>query len=200
MAKRGGHGTNYYGTAKTMAMHLKVETALIAAFQDSYFGAFPEIQDWHLEVIAQIQKNGRLVTPLGRERQFWGRPDDPATHRAAIAHGPQSLVADVMNEGLMQVQDWLIRECDYARIMANTDAGLLAQAHDAGMFLIPTDGAEQILPEIMERIVFPVDFGPLGVMSIPSEMSIGLNWGKEKKANPAGLRKWEPGQGIFLGA
>ena len=200
MAKRGGHGTNYYGTAKTMAMHLKVETALIAAFQESYFGAFPEIQDWQLEVIAQIQRDGRLVTPLSRERQFWGRPDDPATHRAAIAHGPQSIVADVMNEGLMQVQDWLKRECEYARIMAHADAGLLAQVHDAGAFLIPLDGAEEILGQILRRIVFPVDFGSQGIMAIPAEMSIGLNWGKEKRNNPAGLRAWKPGDAIFLGA
>lgn len=199
MAKRGGHGTNYYGTAKTMAMHLKVETALIASFQTDYFGAFPEIQDWQLEVIAQIQKDGRLVTPLGRERQFWGRPDDPATHRAAIAHGPQSLVADIMNEGLMQVQEWLIKECDYARIMANNDAGLLAQVHDAGAFLVPVDGAPEILAQILQRIVFPVDFGSQGVMAIPAEMAIGLNWGKEKKNNPAGLRAWKPGDAVLLG-
>ena len=200
MAKRGGHGTNYYGTAKTMAMHLKVETALISNFQDLYFGAFPEIQDWHLEVISQIQRTGRIVTPLRRERQFWGRPDDPTTHRAAIAHGPQSLVADVMNEGLMQVQSWLIKECDYARIMAHADAGLIAQIHDAGAFLIPTDGAEEILEAILQHIVFPVDFGSQGVMSIPAEMSIGMNWGKEKKNNPSGLSPWKPGQGILLGS
>lgn len=207
MAKRGGHGTNYYGTARTMAMHLKVITAIIQNFQDKYFEAFPEIQEWQLKVIADIQQFGKLVTPLGRERQFWGRPDDPATHRKAIAHGPQSLVADVMDEGLMQIQNWLLKECDYARIMAHADAGLLAQAHDAGLFLIPIDGAEEILRGILDRMVYPVDFGPLGVMAIPAEMSIGLNWGKAKwdkktnsMKNPAGLKEWKPGEGIFLAA
>lgn len=200
MSKRGGHATNYYGTARTVALHLKVEASVIEAFQAQYFEAFPEIADWHLEVISEIQRTGRLVTPLGRERQFWGRPDDPATHRAAIANGPQSLVADVMNEGLIQVQDYLIKECDYARIMANNDAGLLAQVHDAGMFLIPIDGAEEILANILQRIVFPVDFGSFGTMSIPAEMSIGLNWGKERKGNPAGLRAWEPGSSVLLAA
>lgn len=200
MAKRGGHGTNYYGTAVTMARHLKVETKVIAEFQEKYFNAFPEIQEWHLEVISEVQRAGKMVTPLGRERQFWGRPDDPATHREAIANGPQSLVADVMDEGLIQVQEWLIKECDYARIMAHTDAGLLAQAHDAGMFLIPIDGAGEILREILERMVYPVDFGELGVMSIPAEMSIGLNWGKHKEKNPAGLREWVPGEEVLLAA
>lgn len=105
-----------------------------------------------------------------------------------------------MNEGLMQVQSWLIKECDYARIMAVNDAGLLAQIHDAGAFLIPLDGAEEILVNILQRIVYPVDFGSQGVMAIPAEMAIGLNWGKEKANNPAGLRAWKPGDGILLGA
>jgi len=207
MAKRGGHGTNYYGTARTMAMHLKVDTKLIAEFQEQYFAAFPEIQEWHLDVISRIQIEGKLVTALGRERRFWGRPDDPATHRKAIAFEPQSVVADAMNEGLIQVQNYLMKECDYARVMANTDAGLLAQVHDAGLFLIPVDGAEEILPEVLRRMVYPVEWQGLGTMSIPAEMSVGLNWAKskfDKKTgkwkNPAGMREWTPGSELTLAA
>jgi len=84
--------------------------------------------------------------------------------------------------------------------MAVSDAGLIAQVHDAGAFLIPTDGAAEILEQILHRMVFPVDFGSQGVMAIPAEMSVGLNWGKEKKNNPAGLSAWKPGQGILIGA
>jgi DNA polymerase I-like protein with 3'-5' exonuclease and polymerase domains len=201
MSKRGGHASNYYGQPPTIAKHLKVDKRFIEEFQGGYFAAFPEIPEWHIEQIARIQRDGKLVTIMGRERHFWGRPDDPATHRAGIAFEPQSIVADVMNEGLMQVQDWLIRECDYARIMAHADAGLLAQIHDAGLFLIPLDGAEQILPEILTRMVHPVDWGEQGVMTIPGEMSIGLNWGKAKgDKNPAGLKTWNPGEAIHLAA
>lgn len=200
MAKRGGHATNYYGMPPTIAKHLKVDKRFIEEFQHGYFEAFPEIPEWHLEVIARIQAEAKLVTIMGRERTFWGRSDDPATYREAIAFEPQSVVADVMNEGLMIVQDWLIRECDYARIMANTDAGLLAQVHDAGLFLIPIDGAQEILRTILELMVVPVEWPGLGTMSIPAEMSIGLNWGKHKDKNPAGLQPWKPGEGILLAA
>lgn len=205
MAKRGGHATNYYGMPPTIAKHLKVEKTLIEELQRGYFAAFPEIQEWHLEVIARIQTEGKLTTIMGRERTFWGRSDDPATHREAIAFEPQSTVADVMDEGLMQVQDWLIRECDYARIMAHADAGLLAQIHDAGLFLIPIDGAAEVLEKILQRMVYPVEWAGLGTMLIPAEMSIGLNWGKaklDKKTgkwkNPAGLQTWQPGQGVLV--
>lgn len=200
MAKRGGHLTNYYGQPPMMATHLKIDRKVCQDFQREYFTAFPELQQWHLEVIAKIQTEGRMTTITGFERMFWGRSDDPATHREAIAFEPQSVVADLENEGLMQVQDWLIRHCDYRRIMAHADAGLLMQVHDAGLFLIPIDGAEQILPEILERMIVPVEWPEMGTMRIPTEMSVGLNWGKCKPKNPAGLRPWRPGQELNLAA
>lgn len=198
MAKRGGHLTNYYGQAPMMSTHLKVDRKLCEAFQQEYFEAFPEIKDWQLEVIARVQQEGKITTIMGRERMFWGRAEDSGTHREAIAHEPQSTVADVMNEGLMRVQEWLMREGDYARIMANNDAGLLAQVHDAGLFLIPLDGAEEILSTILRLMVVPIEWPGMGTMTIPAEMSIGLNWGKQKDKNPAGLAPWHPGQSIHL--
>lgn len=207
MAKRGGHGTNYLGTPRTMAMHLKVMVQLIEQFQEGYFSAFPGIPAWHLETIARVQQEGRLITPLGRERQFWGRGNDPATHRKAVAFVPQSLVADTMNEGLMQVQRWLranckevdnvpVRWCDgsvrYAR------DGLLAQVHDAGLFLLPLDGVHEISKHILREIVFPVDFGSLGTMRIPADCQLGKRWSKrkEKPGLLDGLRDWQPGEGL----
>lgn len=201
--KKGGHGTNYYGKPPTIARVAllgKVPVKLVEEFQANYYEAFPEIAEWQLDVIAKIQCEGKLTTIIGRERQFWGRSDDPATHREAIAYEPQSVVADIMNEGLCEVQSWLIKECDYASIMAHADAGLLMQVHDAGLFLIPIDGAEEILAGILQRMVIPVEWPDQGTMLIPAEMSIGLNWGKTKDKNPAGLSPWQPGQGIQLAA
>lgn len=203
MAKRGGHGTNYYGTPPTMAKHLKVESRVIAAFQQQYFSAFPGIRDWQLETIARVQRDGMLTTPLGRERRFWGRPSDKATHREAIANVPQSLVADVMNKGLMQVQRWLLKELDHTIRggpwfgLAANRAGLIAQVHDAGLFLLPLSEADALMEEILQRIVFPVDFGALGTMRIPAEATFGRRWSKlpktEKKGLMDGLRDWKPG-------
>lgn len=203
MAKRGSHASNYLGTPRTVASHLKVPTALIEAFQTNYFSAFPGIPTWQLDTIARVQRDGVLVTPLSRERRFWGRPSDTATHREAVAHVPQSLVADVMNEGLMAVQQWLLRECRHVHDLPvrlgggvrYTRGGLLGQFHDAGLFLLPSSEAEAMLPELLRRIVFPVDFGPLGVMSIPAEALVGRRWSKakQKKGLTDGLRDWKPG-------
>src|SRR5690606_35638779 len=120
----------------------------------------------------------------GRERRFWGRSDDAATHRAAIAFNPQSLVADVMNEGLMQVQRWLLRNARHV--------SLLAQVHDAGIFLAPIDEVPDLIPHITRELIYPVDFGDLGTMSIPSDCQIGKTLTKQPKKT-AGATRWELG-------
>jgi DNA polymerase-1 len=199
MAKRGGHLSNYYGKPPMMAKHLKIAQSVAEEFQQAYFKAFPELAEWHLEIIARVQQEGKLTTVLGRERAFWGRPDDSGTWREAIAYEPQSVVADLMNEGLCRVQEFLKKECNCARALAKADGGTLAQVHDAGLFLIPISEAPDILEEILKRIVVPVEWPELGTMTIPAEMSIGLNWGKSKgKKNPAGLKTWQPGESICL--
>lgn len=194
MAKRGGHLTNYYGQPRTMAMHLKLTTSITQAFQDSYFAAFPNIPLWHLDTIARIQTDGVIITPMGRERRFWGRSGDPDTHREAIAYAPQSLVADVWNEGLMQVQRWVIASC-------RDVVDLRAQVHDSGVFLIPKDGLHDIVAEIQQRLEVPVDFGPLGTMTIPTDITIGRRWNKVPKSGGdrftiEGQRDYKPGMSL----
>jgi DNA polymerase I-like protein with 3'-5' exonuclease and polymerase domains len=210
--KKGGHGTNYYGTPPTLqkvAFASQVTIAFVEEFQTKYFGGFPEIKEWQLSTIAEIQQVGTLVTPLHRERRFWGRPDDAATHREAIAFRPQSLVADVMNEGLMQVQAWLLRNCREGKTFLGrngrllpfrpTVADLRAQVHDAGVFLVPLDGLAELAPAVQKQLEYPVDFGNLGTMLIPSDMSVGKRWNKAPKKNATqytaeGLKSWKPGQ------
>lgn len=195
MAKRGGHATNYYVTDRTMAAHLKVTVAVTRAFQEGYFKEFPGIAEWQLETIARVQTDGYLITPLHRERTFWGRPDDPATHREAIAYCPQSLVADVWDEGLVQLQRW---------IMANAKSDIIdlrAQVHDSGVFLVPIDMLDEVIPLMQKALEYPVDFGELGTMLIPTDVEVGRRWCKVPKQNPnrfliEGMKSWSPGQAL----
>ena len=203
MSKRGGHGSNYYGKAATMAKHLKVPTALITEFQRLYFGEFPEIQEWQLRVIAQIMQSGSITTRLGRQRNFWGRADDPSTHRAAIAFDPQSLIGDVMNEGLVQALRMMkgagingVGGIGRKGVFTPAHVDLRAQVHDAGVFIVPIDGVHQIAPMIQNALQYPVDFGPLGTMIIPSDIMIGKTWCKRPKpgagtARSGGMTKYE---------
>ena len=90
MGKRGGHATNYYGKAITVARHLQVPVNLIEKFQNAYLGAFPGIPRWWTAIQQQLQEKGWIETPFGRVRQFFGRRHDDATLREAIAFNPQS--------------------------------------------------------------------------------------------------------------
>ena len=103
MSKRGGHGSNYLGTPFTMARHLKVPPKLMEDFQERYFGAYPAIPLWHQWVYEQLQLTQSLTTPFGFERTFFGRQNDPATHREAVAFSPQSSTAHRTNLAILRM-------------------------------------------------------------------------------------------------
>jgi DNA polymerase I len=177
LAKRGGHGTNYFGRPATMAKNLKVAKPLMEEFQREYFRAFPEIRKWHYDVIKKIQLEGRLRTPLGRTRTFFGRRDDDTTIRSAIAQNPQSLVGDILNMGLLNVwRSGLVQ--------------ILAQIHDAILFQYPIEAEKEILPQISTLMTIEVPVADR-ILQIPVEGSVGWNWAKASPTNPGGLAKWK---------
>lgn len=182
MSKRGGHGSNYYGTPFTMARHLKVPTKLMVSFQEGYFQAFPGIQKWHRYTAQTLQTTQVLVTPFGRVRHFFGRPRDDTTLRKAIAFVPQSATADRMNLGL-----WRIWKHMGQRVQ------LLAQVHDALYFQFPEDDDEEaIRKQALSLINVPLtDPKSRRVFSVPGEYKSGYNWGLfHPKFNPDGMGKF----------
>lgn len=182
MAKRGGHGTSYYGTPFTMARHLKVPVKVMEVFQQAFFGAYPAIPRWHRWVAERLQRDGVLVTPFGRRRQFFGRANDDATLRKAIAFSPQSSTGDRLNLGLWRI--W--------RHMPNVQ--LLAQVHDAVYFQFREEEDEQqIVQRALELIANVPLTTPDGARKflIPGEAKVGWNWGSASERNPDGLAKWK---------
>ena len=185
MAKRGGHGTNYYGKPWTMAKHLKVPRGLIEEFQTKYFSAFPAHARWHAWVAQQLITKQSITTFMGRERTFYGRPNDEATLRKAIAYEPQSAVGDIVNQGMFQV--WK----KFPQVQ------MLGQIHDAFLCQIPQDRLDLIDP-ICQAFQVPITLPNGRTFVIPSEAKLGWNWadedGKRKTfsdGNPDGLRKWK---------
>lgn len=178
MAKRGGHGTNYYGLPRTMAIHLKVEVAIMEDFQRNYFRAFPGIRAWHEAVAFQLQTTGRITTPFGRRRNFLGRLGDNSTLREAIAYGPQSLIADYINYNILSLWQW-------------NKVRLLAQVHDAIFFEYPED-RDDLVYEAGRLISQPLKLADGSTFQIPVESAVGWNWAKASETNPHGLKKLKP--------
>lgn len=210
MAKRGGHLSNYSGTAWTAARSLKVPLAIMEEFQARYCRggwvagqpvepAFPGIARWWQWIAEQVQTTHQILTPFGRLRTFFGRPNDDTTIREAIADLPQSTTADRMNLGLWRV--W----------RHEPRVQLLAQTYDSITFQFPeTEDEDDIIQHVLQLLDIPL-FAPNGRRySVPGEAKVGWNWGyaysaddakadiakgrKPKPLNPDGLAKWRLGK------
>lgn len=165
LAKKLGHGTNYYGTPRTMAKHAHVPTKLIEDFQERYFTQFPAIKAWHNWTIQKIQEHGTLTTLFGRRRMFFGRGNDASTWRKAIAYCPQSMTGEQIDRGLLQV--WR----KFPQVQ------LLNQVHDSILFQVPFREAEHLIPAVLKTMQVTIELAGGRPFSVPLEAAGGWNWG-----------------------
>ena len=178
MAKKLGHGTNYYGQPPTMSMHSKIPVAQIVEFQTNYFGAFPCIPEWHKETIRRLQETGQLTHLFGRRRCFFGRLDDQNVINAAIAYCPQGMTGEEINHGVL-------------RLFHHPEIQLLIQVHDSILFQVPVNRVNELVPEALELLKVEIELKGGRPFHVPLEAETGFNWGKAKAENPLGLAKWK---------
>lgn len=183
LAKRLGHGSNYYGKPPQMAKHTHVEVQIIRDFQRAYFDTFPGIPRWHRWVAQQLQLHHQLTTFLGRRRFFFGRSTDDSTLREAIAYEPQSVATgDYMNFGLYNLWE------------ANLPIHIFAQVHDAVAFSYDERDEHWIIPKTCALLEtsFPIHSPTKEerIFSIPTEALVGWNLSYRTDENPDGLIVW----------
>ena len=178
LAKKLGHGSNFYGQPPTMAKHAKITVAMADEFQRNYFNAFPCIPAWHDNVKWQLENMAQLTTPFGRRRFFFGRLNDAATLRKAIAHQPQSMTADEINNGIL-------------RLWQANKVQLLVTVHDSILFQYPEEQEDEILPWAIETMKVYLELKHGRQFFVPVEAQVGWNWGYQGDDNPDGLIKWK---------
>lgn len=195
LAKKLGHGTNYYGTPRTMAKHTKVATHIIEEFQYNYFKAFPAIgnvdrQDrlvptWHNYVRGELSERHMLTSMFGRRRHFFGRSFEDTTLREAIAYEPQSMTADEIDTGLL-------------RLWRGNKVQLLIQVHDSILFQYREEEEDTILPWALDQLKVHLELVGGRDFYVPVDAKVGWNWGEVEynkdgtpKDNPDGLIKWK---------
>jgi len=196
MAKKLGHGTNYYGLPRTMAMHTKTEASIIENFQARYFNAFPLIgniqkdlskDDWHGWVYRQLKTVGYLNNLFGRRRIFFDRYKDPRTLRAAIAYDPQSTTGEELDRGWLQLWHGM------------PEALLQLPVHDSILFQLPLDGLQELLPRALKLLTVTKELKGGRLFSVPLEATTGFNWGKSYKDKTTGIWINPHGQKLWTG-
>lgn len=188
MSKKLGHGTNYLGQPRTMAMHTKVAVDIITEFQNRYSkpsGAFPVITAWQNKTIELLQTQGHLTHLFGRRRCFFGRLDDQSVINAAIAYCPQGMTGDAINIGILNL--W-----------HDKDFELLIQVHDSILFQIDQNRIAELVPRALELLEAPITLKGGRRYSIPLDAQVGWNAGERKVdkktgavTNPMGLVGWK---------
>lgn len=182
MAKRGGHASNYMGTAWTVARHLKVPQKIIENFQKAYLEAYPAFPRWWRHCAQCLETTQSITTPFGNTRHFFGRPKDDTTLREAIAHSPQSSTALRLNLALWRIWHKMGRRVQ-----------ILAQVHDALYFQFrETDDEAAIVAQALALISTPMTASGR-VFDVPGEAKTGWNWGAFGETNPDGLKKFKFG-------
>lgn len=206
--KRIGHGSNYWGTAFGIAGQIgDVEVKVVRDFQARYFRAFPSIPKWHAHVIKTVQTTNELWTVLGRRRIFFGRTQDDATLREAMAHIPQSSNGELLNCMLYRVWRYgidggTISLADGRVVPFRPNCQLLLQVHDSFVWQGPDDPQIEaaVIAKVLELAAIPIPIhraatNETRTLTIPLEVKTGWNWARQDKelfsdGNPDGLTKW----------
>lgn len=161
--KHAVHGTNYGGTARTIAAHPSINWTVHEAdrFQARWFQIHPAIKRWHLRVQADLDRSKTVRNAFGYRRVFFDRPD--AVFPEALAWVPQSTVALVSFRGALQL------EAAYPWVE------MLLQNHDSLVFQVP-QRYRGFVKEIRAALGVPV----------PYEDPLTIPWGVARSATSWG--------------
>ena len=209
MSKRLGHGTNFYGTPRTMAHHTKVETKVIKSFQERYFDAFPvlgdaahtapkwhdpdtfigpshglrfedwEYNNWHQYVRVQLETTGAITTPFYNRRRFFYGRPDDTK---------------TLRDAIAYAPQSMTADAIDTGIIrlwrALPEVHLLIQVHDSILFQYPEHREAEIIPMAIKLLTITHKLKRGRVFGIPVEAKIGWNWADKAKDNLDGLTAW----------
>jgi len=115
MAKMICHASNYGMTARTFRINILQKSdgavALTVAqceqMLEMYHRLFPEIREWHSNVIAEVRKTNILRNLFGHPRIVTG-PHDETAYKEWLAQVPQSTVGQITNYAFTELQEEIV--------------------------------------------------------------------------------------------
>ena len=192
ICKRLGHGTNFLGQPPHMAAILRIVVSVVEEFQQLYFAGFPVLTDWHAYIRNELRESNTLTTLWGRRRQFHGRPEDAKVIREATAYAPQSMTAENINKGLVNIfNNRMPKGWENA-------VWIHLQVHDSLLISYPEEMEDEVVPWALEQIRCKLVLAKGREFVVPTEAKVGWNWGDMivddktgKIENPNGLIKYK---------
>lgn len=169
LAKMFAHGTNYGGSARTMAINCGLTVHQSDMMQRNWFAAHPGIKTWHRRTEAQLQSRREVRNAFGFRNRFFGRVE--ALLPEALAWVPQSTVSIVINKGLLAIGEQL------------PDVKILLQVHDSIAGQYPTHMENQILRQMKPLLEIPVPYEK------PLTIGVGVSTSTKSWGDVAG-RAW----------
>lgn len=177
-----GHGSNFDGLAPTLSAQTKIPITVVSEFQRKYFTAFPGHRHWKAAVEDELRRSATYTAIGGQRRQFWGRRNDPAVIREALAYEGQATEAKIVNSAMLRI--WRA-----SRIGLPVE--LMAQEHDAIVVQYPENQESEIIPKLLALLPEPVELKNGRALIIPYDCQVGWNKGKYNAGtNPDGLKDY----------
>lgn len=163
LAKSFIHGTNYGGSARTMAIAAACTTHQAELLQARWFAAHPGIKEWHRRTERQLQSTRMVTNKFGYRRPYFDRIEGLLPE--ALAWVPQSTVALYINK----IWDAVVTQEPRIQV--------LMQVHDSLVWQAPThcfNECKERFRTIASTLVIPYD-DPL-IIPVGFKYS-QLNWG-----------------------
>lgn len=162
MAKRFIHGTNYYGSARTMGISCGISIQRADRAQRRWFSAHPGISDWHRRTERQLAESRSVRNKFGYWRHYFDRIEGLLPK--ALAWIPQSTVALVIDHGLVNVAENL------------PEVEILLQVHDSLLLQFHKSLFPAIMPKIQKELLITVPYPDPLVISVGAKIS-DKSWG-----------------------
>jgi DNA polymerase-1 len=163
LAKTFIHGSNYGGSARTMAATCGLSIKESERFQQRYFSRYPGLKKWHQRVEEQLRKERMVTNKFGYRRYYFERTDSILPE--ALAWIPQSTVGIYINRIWILIEEYL------------PEVQVLLQVHDSLAGQFPTSRASTCKHDILQlakQVIIPYD-DPL-IIPLGIKMS-NISWG-----------------------
>lgn len=204
LGKRGVHSFHYLVSPREHVRTCRKELGInitereATNHQEMYFNLVPEVPKWHESVFWKLKQNNMtLITPLGRERQFfgklgptfWTKNCEYKTHMGKCKWNGRKCYGticqfsrDTMKKAVAFIPQSTVGDLLNLIILKwyriKTVGELLLPVHDETDTQCWPEELEKHKEELDEAYNYPFDIGRYKNVVIPSEMEVMKNWGE----------------------